>query len=76
MLPLRIKRMFERSHLVKHTSKRPDIRFEVVLLILEQLRGHVIRRADTGLSKVSRSIQNLHIHADRFVRVLYMVANS
>jgi len=49
----------EGGHLIEHTAERPDIRFMVIGLVLENLRGHVVRGANAGSSKVLGSFHDL-----------------
>lgn len=47
------------AHLVQDAAQRPHIRLVPIGLVLEQLRRHVIRRADTRVREVLRAIEHL-----------------
>ena len=40
-----IKWRLKGSHLIEETAKRPDVRTEIVAILMDPLRGHVIRSA-------------------------------
>lgn len=51
--------MVQRRHLVQNAAEGPYIRLVVVGLIVEEFRGHVVRRPDPRAGKVHRAFQYL-----------------
>ena len=51
--------MVEGRHFIQHAPERPYVGFVAVLLVLEDLRAHVVRRTDARLRKVHRAVEHL-----------------
>lgn len=50
--------VLERGHLMDAASQGPHIRLVVVGFAGEQLRAHIVRSSDNGVSKVTRAIEH------------------
>ncbi len=55
-LPGGVKGVCEGCHLVQDATESPYIRLVVVGLVVEELRGHVIRRANPRAGKIHRPL--------------------